>query len=129
MLIDRLDLEEDVALPGFVTNPAVYMARSAVFAMSSAWEGMPVALIEALTLGIPVVSTNCPSGPAEILDGGRYGELVPMGDSTALAAGIDRALATGRRPVPVAWLAQFDAATITQSYVELMSRPRHAAVR
>jgi glycosyltransferase involved in cell wall biosynthesis len=60
--------------------------------MSSAWEGLPTALIEALACGCPVVSTDCPSGPAEILDKGRYGRLVPVGDHQALAEGIMEAL-------------------------------------
>ena len=119
-LIAELGLEKDVCLPGFVVNPAAYMARSAVFAMSSEWEGMPVALIEALTLGIPVVSTDCPSGPAEILDGGKYGELVPRNDSIALADAIERALTVARRPVAYEWLAQFDSNIITQNYIDLL---------
>jgi glycosyltransferase involved in cell wall biosynthesis len=119
-LITEMGLNHDISLPGFVGNPAAYMAHSAVFAMSSSWEGMPVALIEALALGIPVVSTDCPSGPSEVLDHGKYGELVPMDDSPALAAAILNVLAGERKLVPQEWLARFDANTIADQYLQLM---------
>jgi glycosyltransferase involved in cell wall biosynthesis len=84
----------DVALPGFVANPFPYMARAAVFVLSSAYEGLPNVLIEALACGCPVVSTDCPSGPAEILERGRYGALVPVGDAEAMEVAIRAALDT-----------------------------------
>ena len=87
-LARSLGIAADVALLGFVDNPFAYMARAAVFALSSAWEGLPTVVIEALAVGCPVVSTDCPSGPAEILAGGTYGRLVPVGDSPALAAAL-----------------------------------------
>jgi glycosyltransferase involved in cell wall biosynthesis len=74
------------------------MARSAVFALSSRFEGLPSALIEALACGCAVVSTDCPSGPAEILEGGRLGPLVPVGDAAALADAIARAIAAPTDP-------------------------------
>jgi glycosyltransferase involved in cell wall biosynthesis len=91
-LIGELGREDDVALPGFVANPYPHIARAAVFALSSAWEGFGYVLVEALALGIPVVATDCPSGPAEILAGGRYGQLVPVGDVGSLARAIEAAL-------------------------------------
>ena len=87
-LAGELGVADDVALPGFVANPFAYMARAAVFALSSINEGLPGVLIQAMACGCPVVSTDCPSGPAEILAGGRYGRLVPPGDDAALAAAI-----------------------------------------
>jgi glycosyltransferase involved in cell wall biosynthesis len=87
-----LDLEEDVMLPGFVSNPFAYMARSAVFVLSSKWEGLPGVLIQALACGCPVISTDCPSGPAEVLDNERYGSLVPVGGVESLARAIERTL-------------------------------------
>ena len=87
-LARTLGVAADVALSGFVENPYAYMARAAVFALSSAWEGLPTVIIEALACGCPVVSTDCPSGPAEILAGGTYGTLVPVGDDAALARAI-----------------------------------------
>lgn len=90
--VRELALTKVVDMPGHVANPYAWMARADLFALSSAWEGSPNALIEALALGTPVVATDCPSGPAEILAHGRYGRLVPVGDSQALAEAIRRTL-------------------------------------
>jgi glycosyltransferase involved in cell wall biosynthesis len=87
-LVRHLDCRDDIALPGFIPNPYPYMAAASVFVLSSAWEGFGNVLIEAMALGIPVVSTDCPSGPAEILGRGRYGTLVPVGDVDALTCAI-----------------------------------------
>jgi glycosyltransferase involved in cell wall biosynthesis len=87
-LATQLGIADEVALPGFVANPFAYLARAAVFVLSSAWEGLPSVLIEALACGCPVVSTDCPSGPAEILENGKYGPLVPVGDEVRLAEAI-----------------------------------------
>jgi len=76
-LVRRLRVQADVVLPGFVENPYAWMARAAVFALSSAWEGFGNVLVEALACGCPVVSTDCPSGPAEILEQGALGPLYP----------------------------------------------------
>ncbi|MCC6208695.1 MAG: glycosyltransferase [Gammaproteobacteria bacterium] len=84
-LAARLGVAADVAFPGFAENPYSFLARARLFVLSSAWEGSPNALTEALALGVPVVSTDCPSGPRELLDAGRYGALVPVGDDAALA--------------------------------------------
>jgi len=91
-LIDRLGVAGDVGLAGFPTNPYPFLARAALFALSSAWEGSPNALTEAMALGTPVVSTDCPSGPRELLDGGRFGPLVRVGDVSALAAAMTATL-------------------------------------
>jgi glycosyltransferase involved in cell wall biosynthesis len=87
-LVRELGVAADVALPGFVINPLPYMKRAAVLVLSSVYEGLPGVLIEAMACGCPVVSTDCPSGPAEILDRGAYGKLVAVGDDTALAEAI-----------------------------------------
>ena len=84
-LIRKLGIASDVDMPGFVDNPYKYMAYSTVFVLSSAWEGLPTVLIEAMACGCPVVSTNCHSGPAEILENGKYGKLVAVGDAAGLA--------------------------------------------
>jgi len=91
-LARTLGIENDVAFPGFVTNPYSFMARAKLFVLSSAWEGSPNTLTEAMALGVPVVSTDCPSGPRELLDGGRYGRLVPVGDAEALAGAMRETL-------------------------------------
>ena len=93
-LAAQLGIANDVMFPGFVDNPFAYMAHAAVFVLSSAWEGLPTVLIEALACGCPVVSTDCPSGPAEILENGKYGPLVPVGDDVALADAICSVLNT-----------------------------------
>ncbi len=87
-LAEELDITAHLAMPGFVDNPYAYMARAGTFVLSSSFEGLPTVLIEALALGIPVVSTDCPSGPAEILQQGRWGTLVSVDDEQALAEGI-----------------------------------------
>jgi glycosyltransferase involved in cell wall biosynthesis len=91
-LIGELGLKDYCALPGFVPNPYAYMKNSAVFVLSSAWEGFGNVLVEAMALGTPVVSTYCESGPAEILENGKYGRLVEVGDVSALAEAILAAL-------------------------------------
>ena len=87
-LAGALGVASDVAMPGWAPNPHAYMARAAVFVLSSVWEGLPLVVVEALAAGCPVVSTDCPSGPAEILGGGAYGRLVPVGDAAALAEAV-----------------------------------------
>lgn len=80
-----LDVKPDVDLPGFSHNPYAILSRSALFVLSSLWEGSPNVLTEALALGVPVVATDCPSGPIEITQKGKYGPLVPVGDVEAMA--------------------------------------------
>ena len=89
----ELGVGPDVDMPGFVQNPYAFMRRADLFVLSSTFEGLPLALVEALSLGTPVVSTDCPSGPGEILAEGKYGRLCPVGDFEAMA---DAILATLR---------------------------------
>jgi glycosyltransferase involved in cell wall biosynthesis len=91
-LATQLGVAADLQMPGFKDNPYQYMSRAAVFVLSSAWEGSPNGLTEALALGTPVVATNCPNGPNEILEEGRYGPLVEVGDVEALAGAIEDTL-------------------------------------
>jgi glycosyltransferase involved in cell wall biosynthesis len=93
-----LGIAERVDLVGFRPNPYAYLQRARLFVLSSAWEGSPNALTEAMALGVPVVSTDCPSGPREVLDGGRLAPLVPVGDVQALAAAIKASLFRLPRP-------------------------------
>jgi glycosyltransferase involved in cell wall biosynthesis len=120
-LATSLGVGADVDLPGFVANPFAYMARAGAFVLSSSYEGLPGVLIQALACGCPVVSTDCPSGPAEILDGGRFGALVPVGDDQALAAAIAATLAD---PIAAERLrargAMFSVERAVDRYLELM---------
>ena len=84
-LATELGIRDEVAFPGFMANPYAYLARAALFVLSSRWEGSPNSLTEALALGTPLVSTDCPNGPREILENGKHGALVPVGDAQALA--------------------------------------------
>lgn len=87
-LAAQLGVSQDVDFIGYQANPIAYMSRASVFVLSSRYEGLPTVLIEALAAGCPIVSTDCPSGPAEILEDGTYGRLVPVGDVEALAQAI-----------------------------------------
>jgi glycosyltransferase involved in cell wall biosynthesis len=82
--IHQLGISEDVSLPGFVDNPYAYMKYAKGFVLSSRWEGLPTVLVEAMACGCSVISTNCPSGPQEILEDGKYGAIVPVEDPSAL---------------------------------------------
>jgi len=120
-LIDDLGLTDDAALLGYVENPYAYMARAQTFVLSSAWEGLPTVLIEAMALGLPVISTDCKSGPDEILKGGHYGPLVPVGDSNAMAQAIDAVLDGNHPSVDEGWLDQFKLLGATQNYLKLFA--------
>ena len=97
-LVSQLGLDGLVAMPGFVANPLAYMAKADVFALSSRIEGMPTAIIEALACGSPVVATDCPHGPAELLGDGTYGRLVKVGDAEGLAQALTATLSERREP-------------------------------
>lgn len=91
-LASDLGIADRVIFAGFHTDPSPFYATANLFALSSDYEGLPTVLIEALSFGLPVVSTDCPSGPAEILQGGRFGRLVPVGDAPALARAMEEGL-------------------------------------
>lgn len=88
-----LDIADRVIFAGFHPDPTPFYCSADLFVLSSDYEGLPTVLIEALSHGVPVVSTDCPSGPAEILEDGKYGRLVPVGDAPALAKAMEEALA------------------------------------
>jgi glycosyltransferase involved in cell wall biosynthesis len=130
-LARELGVEADVQLPGFVENPAAYMTRASVFVLSSAWEGFSNALIEALACGCPVVSTDCPSGPAQILQQGALGPLVPVGNDVAMARAILGVLDSPPDPEPLRMRADdFSVDRAAERYLEVLeaARARRAAV-
>ena len=117
----KLGIGASVQFPGFVKNPYAYMSRAALFILSSRWEGLPGALIEAMACGCPVVATDCPSGPAEIIENGTQGEIVPVEDDHALAAAMKRMLNTPRgRGVDRARC--FSTASAVDAYLEMLER-------
>ena len=91
-LCRELGVEDDVLFPGFTDNPYPWLKRADLFVLSSLWEGSPNVLTEALALGTPVVATDCQSGPREILQDGKYGELVPLGDPQTMSEAMARTL-------------------------------------
>lgn len=123
--IATLELGDRVFLPGLVENPHAYVSRAQAFLLTSDYEGLPRVLIEALAVGCPIVATNCPSGPAEILADGKWGLLTPMGDATAIAAALAQILT---QPEFAQHLRQhgpqraqaFDTAAIAQQYQVLL---------
>ena len=91
-LAESLGIEGRVSFPGFVDNPYAYMSKADVFVLSSAWEGFGNVIVEAMACGTPVICTDCPGGPAEILADGKYGPLVPVGDVKTMADAIQETL-------------------------------------
>lgn len=119
-LVSSLGLGEHVALPGFAPNPYAYMKRARMFVLSSLWEGLPTVLIEAMAVGTPVVATDCPSGPQEILRGGKLGRLVPISDHKALAEAISKTLMEPRQPPNPDHYRDYTQAVVTEKYLKLL---------
>ena len=122
-----LGVAGEVAFVGAVPNPLAYMARARLFVLSSTFEGLPTVLIEALACGTPVVSTDCPHGPREILDGGRYGHLVPIRDHLALAAAMGKTLSDPPDPTVLRQrAAAFTAERAVDEYMRNLKLPAQA---
>jgi len=128
--VAELGLTSDVELGGFAANPFAYMRRAVAVVLSSRYEGFGNVLVEAMACGTAVISTDCPSGPSEILEGGRFGPLVPPGDPGRLAEAM---LAVLRQPPDRAALQaraqDFSVAAITMQYLTLLGElagPSHA---
>jgi glycosyltransferase involved in cell wall biosynthesis len=120
-LVEELGLSGSVSLPGFVENPFPYMKSAAALVLSSCWEGFGLVLVEAMACGCQVISTDCPSGPAEILDHGRFGRLVPVGDPEALAAAVEETLCSPLDPALLRLRAEdFRLETIAAQYLEIL---------
>jgi len=120
-LVGQLRLDDDVWMPGFFTNPYAYLKRAAIFVLSSDSEALPTVLIEALALGVPAVATNCKTGPAEILQNGHYGLLVPVGDVDALAAAMLETLCGPRPELPSSAWQPYTYEAVTEAYAQLLA--------
>lgn len=120
-LIGELGLEDRIELAGHVDNPYSRFARATAFVLSSRWEGLPTVLIEALSCGAPVIATDCPSGPREILADGRFGRLLPVGDVNAMTSALAAALdGTLTRPPDESWRPyRLDA--VVDDYLEVLT--------
>jgi glycosyltransferase involved in cell wall biosynthesis len=120
-LTREVGVEEDVDFPGFQKNPFAWLSKSSLFVLSSQWEGFGIVIVEAMALGIPVVSTDCASGPAEILENGKYGILVPVENPSALAAAISRTLDDPPSPdLLVAASKKYSVPKICEGYVRIL---------
>ena len=121
-LIARLDLTQAITLAGFQDNPYVWMKRADLFVLSSRWEALPTALIEAMACGTNVISTDCPSGPREIVPERFHRHLVPVGDADCLAAQMQQLLSD---PVdPQEWITaarQFSFVHAANAYSDLLN--------
>lgn len=91
-LIEELALKDQIFLPGFIIDPRPWFSSADLFVLSSDWEGFGIVLVEAMQSKLPIVSTNCNSGPAEILNNGEYGHLVPCNNPRALSEAICESL-------------------------------------
>lgn len=122
-MICRLDLADRVSLAGFAPDIRSSFARADLFVSSSRFEGFGNVIVEALASGCPVVSTDCPSGPSEILAGGRFGVLTPVGDPDAMAKAIQSVL-EGRGPVfdTKEAVAPYRADVVAREYVRFFER-------
>ncbi len=117
----ELGVADRVILAGFLSDPTPFYQTADLFALSSNYEGFGNVIVEAMASGTPVVSTDCPSGPGEILEGGKHGRLVPVGDVDAMASAIAAAL---EEPAPSEQLkaraADFHPAKAAKAYLDLM---------
>lgn len=119
-LAASLGVESRFELPGFVPRATGFISAANVVALSSRFEGLPTVLIEALALGTPVVATDCPHGPREILGDGRYGALVPPSSPVPLAEALESALLSDRGPVPEEAWARYELASATRGYLSAL---------
>ena len=115
-LISELGIQDKTALLGFQENPFKYVTRADLFALSSVFEGFGMVIVEAMALGIPAVSTNCPSGPAELLRG-HPDRLVPTRDPQALAEAMERGLTIGREEND---MTEYSVQNCADKYLELI---------
>jgi glycosyltransferase involved in cell wall biosynthesis len=115
-LAAQLGIAEAVLMPGTDTNPFRWFRRADLFVLSSRYEGLPNVLAQAMALGVRCISTDCPSGPRELLDDGRLGRLVPVDDEVAMAEAMSAALIDAPLALPAEWRARYDEKLIVEQY-------------
>ena len=124
--VEDLGIADNVKMPGEVANPLKYFTQAQAFALTSYVEGMPNALVEAMMCGCTPVATNCPTGPRELLDDGKFGYLVSVGDPISIASGIEQAL---EKPIDKHLLAKaiapFEEQTVIARHFELLGLADH----
>lgn len=120
-LVAQMGLQDDVALLGFVPNPHAYVAKATLMVLSSDFESLANVVIEAMAVGTPVVATDCPSGPAEALNRGQCGTLVPVGDLEGMSAAMLDVLREKPAPVARSWLDQFSTRQVADRYLALLA--------
>ena len=123
-LIQELQLENKVILLGFIENPFDYLKKSDVFVFSSIFEGFGNVLVEAMACGLPVISTNCPSGPSEILENGKYGMLTKVGDEAELAHAmlemLDDNMNKKFKTLSLERVLNFDVSIVANKYLDIL---------
>jgi glycosyltransferase involved in cell wall biosynthesis len=119
-MIKNFNLLEDIFLTGYIANPYPYMRKASAFVLPSKFEGLPGVLIEAMYCGIPIIATDCPSGPREILEDGRHGRLVPVGDVSSMSEAIIDGLNGKVKPAGRESWSRFSAETIVDQYIGLL---------
>jgi glycosyltransferase involved in cell wall biosynthesis len=125
-LVKELNIENSVKFLGFKDNPYKYLYNSDLFVLSSLWEGLPGVLIEALACEVPAISTNCKSGPKEILDNGKIGELVKIKDVDSLSNAMlkvlrDKDLQHKYKELGLKKVKEFDKDKIIREYEDFLS--------
>lgn len=124
--ISANELDAHCHLPGFISNPLPYMKHADLFVLASRYEGLPNALIQALACGATIVSTDCPTGPAEILENGKIGRLVPVGDPESLSIAMEQSLdpsassPTRQQAIAERTLNTFDATQVAKEFIEFL---------
>lgn len=118
--VRQMGLQEDISLAGFHQNPYAFMRQANMLVLSSRHEAFGRVLVEAMACGCPVIATDCPGGVAELVDNGRYGHLVPVGDVAAMAQAILEVLGGDVRKPPPDWLEQFERDRVIQQYLDII---------
>jgi glycosyltransferase involved in cell wall biosynthesis len=116
-----LGISDKVIMPGFVRNPFAYMSKAKVFVLSSIYEGLPNVLLQAASLGVPIVATDCPSGPKEILENGKWGKLVAINDVDKMASAIQDGCHDKLLPIPKELVnSKYSVHNIGAQYIDLL---------